>query len=102
MPMMRALAMMVAYDIARPFRIAALRRLASHRTSQSDQRLLHDELERVIALVREKSALSKQVAFLARSQQVFHLWHVVHRPFSYSFAVLAVVHIVVVFALGFV
>jgi hypothetical protein len=24
---------------------------------------------------------------------MFHLWHVIHRPFSYSFAILACVHI---------
>jgi len=45
--------------------------------------------------------LAKQVLFLSRTQQVFHLWHVVHRPFSYSFVVLALIHIVVVMWLGF-
>jgi len=29
------------------------------------------------------------------------LWHVIHRPFSYAFAVLAVLHILVVTGLGF-
>jgi hypothetical protein len=32
---------------------------------------------------------------------VFHLWHVVHKPFSYAFAVLAILHIVLQFALGY-
>ena len=35
----------------------------------------------------------KRVLFLSRSQKVFHLWHVVHKPFSYAFAVLALLHI---------
>jgi hypothetical protein len=61
----------------------------------------NQELERVVEAARRKSSLSKRIAFLSRSQQVFHLWHVVHRPFSYSFAVLATIHIVVVLMLGY-
>lgn len=107
MPLYRALFQMIAFDIMRPFHIARLRckvlgwggRISSmgglFRTS-------NQELEYVIGSVRRKSNLSKRVAFLNRSQQVFHLWHVIHRPVSYSFAVLAVVHIVVVIMLGFV
>ena len=39
--------------------------------------------------------------FSLMPQQVFKLWHVVHKPFSYAFAVLALVHIVVAMLLGF-
>ena len=39
--------------------------------------------------------------FLKRIEDVFHLWHVVHRPFSYSFAVLVVAHITVALLLGY-
>jgi hypothetical protein len=39
--------------------------------------------------------------FLSRSQQVFNLWHIVHRPFSYAFAVLACIHIVTAILLGY-
>jgi len=59
------------------------------------------ELESVISVAKEQSSLSKRILFLSRAQQVFHLWHVVHKPFSYSFAVLALIHIGVVFLLGF-
>jgi hypothetical protein len=38
---------------------------------------------------------------LSHAQRVFQLWHVVHKPFSYAFAVLALVHIAVVMMLGF-
>ena len=41
------------------------------------------------------------ISFLSKTQQLFHLWHVVHRPFSYSLAVLAIVHIGFVIALGY-
>jgi hypothetical protein len=59
------------------------------------------EVERVVRLVRRKASFSRRVIFLGHTQRVFHLWHVIHRPFSYAFAVLAVLHIVVVMGLGF-
>lgn len=107
MPLYRALLLMIALDLIRPFQIARLRRrvlgwggvvrsLGGLFTSDNP------EIENVIETARRKSSLSKRVAFLARTQQVFHLWHVVHRPFSYSFAVLVVIHIGVVLLLGYI
>ena len=58
-------------------------------------------LERAIQVARRQASLSKRVLFLSRTKQVFALWHVVHRPFSYSFAVLAILHIVVVLGMGY-
>jgi hypothetical protein len=60
------------------------------------------ELENAVAMAREQASLMKRIAFLSRAQQVFHLWHVVHKPFSYSFALLAMVHISVVWVLGYI
>jgi hypothetical protein len=59
------------------------------------------EIEHIVRLVRQKASLSKRVVFLDQTQRVFHLWHVIHRPFSYAFAILAIIHIVVVMGLGF-
>ena len=61
----------------------------------------NEDLEAVIRTARRKSTLTKRAVFLERTQQVFHLWHVVHRPFSYSFAVLALLHVSVAMLLGF-
>jgi 4Fe-4S binding domain len=92
---------MLLLDLLRPFRIAHLRNGAllgsEHLTSLGG--LLptrHRELERAIVVAREEAALSKRILFLSRTQQVFHLWHVVHKPFSYTFAVLVLIHIGVV------
>lgn len=97
---------MLMLDLARPFQIAWLR---AKSLSYGGKLLAlggflpmgNRELEDIIQLAKRKSSLSKRVVFLARTQQVFHLWHVIHRPFSYSFAVLAVLHIVVVMMLGY-
>lgn len=105
-PAVFALIYMFVLDLLRPFRIAALRRHSLEfgekvSTLGGLLRTSHPELERAIDLVRAEASLSKRILFLSRSQQVFHLWHVVHKPFSYTFAVLALIHIGVVISMGF-
>ena len=101
-----ALVYMLALDLVRPVHIIRLRQRAlgwSGIVSSLGGVLPggNPEIESVIRIAREQAAISKRILFLSRSQQVFHLWHVVHRPFSYSFAVLACIHIGVVLLLGY-
>ena len=35
-------------------------------------------------LAREQTLVSKRILFLSKSQKMFQLWHIIHRPFSYS------------------
>jgi hypothetical protein len=105
LPMVVALVMMMLIDALRVLRIARLRIrvLSLWACLLTLGGLLPSgdaEIERVVAMARKQAALSKRILFLSRSQQVFHLWHVVHKPFSYSFALLAVLHIVVVMLFG--
>jgi hypothetical protein len=101
-----ALTVMFFLDVARPFRVAALRRSVLHasgylRTMGGFLPSGNRELERIVDLVQKQAALGKKMLFLSRSQQVFYLWHVVHRPFSYAFVVLAGIHIATVVLLGY-
>lgn len=101
-----AIGEMIALDVLRVFRIAALRRAGSGVAGKllSAGGLFssgNSEVERVVRLIRQKASLSKRVVFLDQTRRVFHLWHVIHRPFSYSFAVLALFHIAVVLGMGF-
>jgi hypothetical protein len=59
------------------------------------------KLERAIRVAQTQSELSKRILYLSRTQQIFGLWHVVHRPFSYAFAILAVVHIGIALFMGY-
>ncbi len=107
MGIVSALVLMVTLDFLLFFRVANLRRHAlgwGERLATLGGLLptRHRDLERAIASAREQAALSKRVLFLSRAQQVFHLWHVIHRPFSYSFALLAMVHIVFAMLAGYV
>jgi len=103
MPTVVALVYMMILDVVRVFRVARLRRHAvgTIQTLFGFMPTGNRELEKAIHAAAEEAALSKRVLFLSRSQKVFHLWHVVHKPFSYAFAVLAVLHIVLQFALGY-
>jgi hypothetical protein len=101
-----ALGYMVGSDLARPFRVARLRLqvMGLGPTICSLGGLMppkNTQLEGVLSLARKQALLSRRVVFLSHAQQVFKLWHVVHRPFSYAFAVLALVHIFVAMLLGF-
>jgi len=106
LPIFIALPYMMILDVVRMFGVARLRR---HALSTGELfttffgffRTRHLELERAINAAAEEAALSKRLLFLSRSQKVFHLWHVIHKPFSYAFAVLAMLHIGLQFVLGY-
>lgn len=105
-PLVVCLARMILLDLARPFHVARLRTryLSAFRIITTAGGLLpsgNDQLESVIAVAREQASLSKRLLFLSRTQKVFHLWHVIHRPFSYTFVILVAIHIVVVFMMGY-
>jgi len=106
MPMLLALVYMVLIDLRRPFQVSLLRLQAAGfgawLVSMFGLRRTSDlKLERGIGVARRQAALSKRILFLQRTQQVFNLWHVVHRPFSYAFAILAIVHISLVLWMGY-
>jgi hypothetical protein len=101
-----ALLLMLGYDLKRPFRVARVRRQVVsgfHRVSTLWGLLPSHEanLEKVIELARRRSWMATKISFLSKTQEVFHLWHIVHRPFSYSFAILAIVHIGVALTMGY-
>jgi hypothetical protein len=100
-----ALGYMVMSDLVRPFRVARLRirvmGIKPALRSFSGMLPKNPQLEGVIGLARKQALLSRRVIFLSHAQRVFKLWHIVHRPFSYAFAVLALVHIVVAMLMGF-
>lgn len=106
LPIVVAIPYMMILDVVRMFRVAALRRSAISavgmlRTFGGFFRTQHRELEKAIQAAADEAALSKRLLFLSRSQKVFHLWHVVHKPFSYAFAVLSLIHIGLQFVLGY-
>jgi hypothetical protein len=106
MPMLLALVYMILIDFKRPFQLSSLRLQAtgfgSWLASLFGLRSTGDvRLEGAILVARKQAALSKRILFLSRTQQVFYMWHIIHRPFSYGFAILALIHIGLVFSMGY-
>ncbi len=106
MSLIRALLRMVSWDLARPMRIWALRR----RKESTWGKIItlggifssrHSELENAVSLLSRQASLLKRILFLSKAERVFFLWHVVHRPFSLSFAIFVIIHVGVVVSLGY-
>lgn len=105
-PMVEALFSMILIDFKRPFQasLARLQAVGFGTWLFSFCGLRHTpdrKLERAIEVAQTQAALSKRVLFLKRTQQVFQLWHVIHRPFSYAFAILAMLHIGIALLMGY-
>ena len=106
LPTVVALVYMMLLDLSRVFKIATLRRRhlgfgEQLLTLGGLLRTRHPDLERAVQVAREEASIAKRVLFLSCSQRVFHLWHVVHKPFSYTFALLAIIHIVLIAMMGY-
>jgi hypothetical protein len=101
-----ALGYMFVLDATRAIRVARLRRHAlgfgeKVKTLGGFLSTGNYQVERAVVAAREDAALTKRILFLKRSEQVFHLWHVIHKPFSYTFALLALFHIGLALSMGY-
>jgi hypothetical protein len=97
---------MVLIDCKRPFQVSLLRLHAAGFGAWlisffGLRPTRNAKLEHAIQVARRQAALSKRILFLSRTQQVFHLWHVIHWPFSYTFAILALIHVGLVLLMGY-
>jgi hypothetical protein len=107
MSLLGALGKMLSFDLMFPFRVWRLRQkmLWSHSRSlfaiAGFRRSQNLALERAICLAREQMLVSKRILFLSKSHKMFQLWHIIHRPFSYSFALLAAIHVALMLMLGY-
>ncbi len=106
MSLIKALYKMIAWDLARPMKIWSLRRHKENAwgklwTLGGILPSRHKELEKAISLVSRQASLAKRILFLNKAERVFFLWHVIHRPFSLTFAIFVLIHIGVVISLGY-
>jgi len=106
MSLLTALLKMILFDMGFPFRVWKVRQkmLWSHRKSWSlvgFRRTENAKLESAVAAAREQTVLAKKILFLSKTQKLLDLWHMIHRPFSYSFALLASIHVILMIMLGY-
>jgi hypothetical protein len=51
--------------------------------------------------IRQKAKLERRVRYLTQMQQLFHYWHVIHKPFAIIMYLIMVIHIGVAIWLGY-
>jgi len=105
-PIAASLLSMFLIDFKRPFQASLVRLRAAGfgpwlfsffgLFSTRDQKL-----ERAIRVAQKQASLSQSIVFLSHTQRIFQLWHVIHRPFSYAFAILAIIHIGLALFMGY-
>ena len=59
------------------------------------------QLRHLIKLARERSLLQRRIALMSRVQQLFHYWHVIHKPFAFVMYVVMAIHITVAIWTGY-
>ena len=75
------------------------RRLARFRSEH--RRLPHEVLARLTALAGQRALLHRRLALWRNLHELFHYWHVFHKPFAVLMYLFAVVHIAVAWATGY-
>jgi len=85
----------VGQDMTMRLRMGRLRRALKR--AGADARTVGE----VVSLCRERQLLQRRIAMLDSMQQLFHLWHVFHRPFAYIMLAIMVVHVTVTVAFGY-
>jgi len=84
-------------DLKRPFRIRKLKI-----EYQRKHKLSHQVLDRLFNLARRRADLTRKMALLSQIQQIFHFWHVFHKPFAAIMYLIMLVHIIVAIWLGYI
>ncbi len=91
-----ALAAVLKDDIFRPIRKHRARKLLA-----SELELPARTRDNVIALVSEKAMMHRKLILLNKIQQLFHYWHVFHKPFAIVMYVIMAIHIGIAIWLGY-
>ena len=85
---LRALPRLLADDLARPFRLAGLRRRLGR-----ERQLARREARAIFDLIGRQVATARKLAFLDTFRALFGYWHVVHLVFFAAMLVLLVLHV---------
>jgi hypothetical protein len=94
--LIKVLFTILVHDILRPFRIG--RKPGEYTELKNIPREHH---KKIIHIMRRKSLLNRRILLLNQVQQLFHYWHVIHKPFAIIMYSIMVVHIVVAIWTGY-
>lgn len=83
-------------DALRPFK--ARRRHIEHAELKN---IPSEERKKIIRLAHRRSLLTRRILLLNHVQQLFHYWHVIHKPFAFIMYAIMVIHIGVAIWTGY-
>ncbi|RMD95537.1 MAG: hypothetical protein D6813_00155 [Calditrichaeota bacterium] len=83
-------------DLSRPFRVRKLKRQILQQTTFSKK-----EIHNLIELANQKAILIRKMTLLSSIQPLFHLWHVIHKPFAYIMIIFMLIHVFVTILFGY-
>ncbi len=84
-------------DLARPFRLRGLR----NRLRRSNAALAGEDTGEMMRIIDRHSLLVRKIELLSTVQRLFHLWHVVHKPFATVMILIMMVHVTVAILFGY-
>lgn len=93
----RAIFASLGQDLTLKHRARQLRRSLAH----SGQKLPRQVIDDMVELARESSLLQRRIAYLDSMNELFHYWHVFHKPFAYIMLFIMVLHVGVTVAFGY-
>lgn len=95
MSVLEVLVYFITSDLARKIR---MRKIAS---ALHQQRLDRRAIHHILVLANARLVLARRIAFLERLRRIFHLWHVIHMPFSIIMFTILFIHVGVAIAFGY-
>ncbi len=84
-------------DLTRPFKLYGLKKRL-RRSGIADS--THDTGD-LMEIIRKHSLLVRKIRMLSTIQRLFHLWHVVHKPFATVMVLIMLVHVTVAILFGY-
>jgi len=83
-------------DIQRFFRVRRIRHKLSLQTA-----LTKNQIVRLIEIIKKKAILHRRIILWNKIHQLFHYWHVIHKPFAIIMYIIMVIHVVLTLILGY-
>jgi len=71
------------------------------RETTAEFKISSPEIKEIAQLFNTKLLLERKIAFWNKIHQIFHYWHVIHKPFAYVMLLIMFVHIVVAVLMGY-
>lgn len=84
-------------DIRRPFRFFRLKRYIKKNYPQFPPKAI----KKIMALSKTKTLMQRRRYFLGAVTNVFHLWHVIHKPFAWIMIIIMLVHVTITILMGY-